>query len=217
MRFYIATSWKNRFIDQVIASIQYHKHTYYDFRHPASGQGFHWTDVDKDCANWTPYDYKQNLSHPLAEQQFKNDLEAMKSCDACILLLPCGRSAHTEAGWFAGQGKPVYAFIPTEKDFEPELMYKLFTKVCTNLRELNRQIYKDCCLMELDNPDWNWGTEEVADKEERKNLMKKEFSELLSDELIAHFMENHSTPQETATFLAKQYIIDMPDKRVITK
>jgi hypothetical protein len=50
--------------------------------------------------------------------------------------LPCGRSAHTEAGWFAGQGKKVFAYIPDKDSFEPELMYKLFTKVCISLEEL---------------------------------------------------------------------------------
>jgi hypothetical protein len=40
------------------------------------------------------------------------------------------------AGWFAGQGKKVYAFIPDKDSFEPELMYKLFTKVCVSLKEL---------------------------------------------------------------------------------
>ena len=42
----------------------------------------------------------------------------------------------SEAGWFAGKGKKVYAFIPDKDSFEPELMYKLFTKVCVSLEEL---------------------------------------------------------------------------------
>lgn len=67
-------------------------------------------------------------------KQFDNDIKAMKSCDACVLVLPCGRSAHTEAGWFAGQGKKVLAFIPEKQ--EPELMYKLFDGVCCSLDEL---------------------------------------------------------------------------------
>ena len=29
---------------------------------------------------------------------FHNDIEAMEACDVCVLVLPCGRSAHTEAG-----------------------------------------------------------------------------------------------------------------------
>jgi hypothetical protein len=45
------------------------------------------------------------LEHPKAVRQFRNDIEAMEACDTCVLVLPCGRSAHTEAGWFAGRGK----------------------------------------------------------------------------------------------------------------
>ena len=44
---------------------------------------------------WTPDEYKRQLMHPKAEAQFKNDIEAMRSCDACVLVLPCGRSAHS--------------------------------------------------------------------------------------------------------------------------
>lgn len=44
-----------------------------------------------------------------------------------MLVLPCGRSAHTEAGWMAGRGKKVVVYIP--KMEEPELMYKLFDRV----------------------------------------------------------------------------------------
>ena len=58
----------------------------------------------------------------------------MESCDACVLVLPCGRSAHTEAGWFAGCGKKVIDYIPTKQ--EPELMYKLFNGIACDLNQL---------------------------------------------------------------------------------
>ena len=45
-----------------------------------------------------------------------------------------GRSAHTEAGWMAGAGKRVIAYIP--EMVEPELMYKLFDAVVGDLDEL---------------------------------------------------------------------------------
>ena len=46
----------------------------------------------------------------------------------------CGRSAHTEAGWFAGAGKRVIAYIPEMG--EPELMYKLFDWIVGSLEDL---------------------------------------------------------------------------------
>ena len=137
MHIYVASSWRNTYYPEVVQALRDAGHEVYDFRNPPTGDpGFHWTDVDPKCMDWTPEQYQANLSHPLAERQFKNDIEAMTACDACVLVLPCGRSAHTEAGWFAGQGKKVYVFIPDKDSFEPELMYKLFTKVCISLDEL---------------------------------------------------------------------------------
>jgi nucleoside 2-deoxyribosyltransferase len=72
--------------------------------------------------------------HPKAVRQFDNDIKAMEGCDCCVLVLPCGRSAHTEAGWFAGYGKKVLVYIPEKQ--EPELMYKLFSGVCCSMEEL---------------------------------------------------------------------------------
>lgn len=141
MRIYVASSWRNTYYPEVVEALRLAGHEVYDFRSPPSGDpGFHWSDVDEHCSDWTPEQYQMNLSHPLAERQFKNDIEAMAECDACVLLLPCGRSAHTEAGWFAGQGKRVYALIPSKDSFEPELMYKLFTKVCVSIDELKNAI-----------------------------------------------------------------------------
>jgi len=44
----------------------------------------------------------------------------MRWADVCVLVLPCGRSAHTEASWMAGAGKKVIAYIPDKED--PELI-----------------------------------------------------------------------------------------------
>ncbi len=72
-------------------------------------------------------EYAEGLHHPLAERQFEADMVALEQADVCVLVLPCGRSAHTEAGWMAGTGKKVIVYIPEMQ--EPELMYKLFDAV----------------------------------------------------------------------------------------
>ena len=61
-------------------------------------------------------------------------MDALEWANACVLVLPCGRSAHTEAGWMAGRGKKVVVYIPKMED--PELMYKLFDKVAGTLDEV---------------------------------------------------------------------------------
>jgi hypothetical protein len=62
----------------------------------------------------------------------------MTSCDTCVLVLPCGRSAHTEAGWFAGRGKKVIVYLPERQ--EPELMYKLFSAIACTEEELKNHL-----------------------------------------------------------------------------
>ena len=58
----------------------------------------------------------------------------MQRADACVLVLPCGRSAHLEAGWFCGQDKRVFAVIG--RAIEPELMYAMFDAIVETVEEL---------------------------------------------------------------------------------
>ena len=141
MRIYVASSWRNVWFPEVVEALRGAGHDVYDFRNPPDGgTGFRWSDVDEGWLEWTPQQYRDNLEHPLAERQFANDIRAMEECDVCVLLLPCGRSAHTEAGWFAGNGKKVFLYIPERQG--PELMYKLFNGVCCSLDELLDELEK---------------------------------------------------------------------------
>lgn len=133
-KIYVASSWRNEFYPEVVEVLRAEGHEVYDFRNPPKGEGFKWSYVDPNYMEWTPEEYRVQLEGPLAERQFKNDLEAMLACDTCVLVLPCGRSAHTEAGWFAGKGKKVMVYIPVKQ--EPELMYKLFDGMACDLEEL---------------------------------------------------------------------------------
>ena len=81
---------------------------------------------------------REGLHHPKAERQFAADLDALRWADTCVLVLPCGRSAHTEAGWMAGAGRRVLVYIPEMQ--EPELMYKLFDGVASTIDDLLAQL-----------------------------------------------------------------------------
>ena len=132
---YVASSWRNSYYEGVVKRLKAEGFPVYDFRNPPhGGAGFHWTDVDENAPNWTFEEYEKGLNHPLAERQFEADLEALKGSDTCVLVLPCGRSAHTEAGGMAGAGKRVIVYIP--EMVEPELMYKLFDEVVGSLDDL---------------------------------------------------------------------------------
>ncbi len=134
-KIYVASSWRNQYFPEVVKALREAGYEVYDFRNPPhGGHGFRWTEIDPEALHWSFDQYAQGLSHPLAERQFSADLEALEWADTCVLVLPCGRSAHTEAGWLTGRGRKVIVYIP--EMVEPELMYKLFDRVVDNLDDL---------------------------------------------------------------------------------
>lgn len=146
MKIYLASSWRNATQPVVLRALRASGHYVYDFTDktppPADSItphtfAFGWREVDPNWMNWTPEQYLKGLQHEYAEAGFKGDFNAMKWADACVLLLPCNRSAHLESGWFIGQGRPCFILLDP-KGFEPELMYKMATGVFKNLEELLR-------------------------------------------------------------------------------
>ena len=134
-KIYVASSWRNKYFPAVVEALRAKGHEVYDFRNPPhGGNGFRWTDIDEKALEWSFDEYSEGLHHPKAERQFKADLEALEWADTCVLVLPSGRSAHTEAGWLAGAGRRVFVYIPEMQ--EPELMYKLFDRVAGSMEDL---------------------------------------------------------------------------------
>lgn len=122
MKIYVASSWRNILQPGIVVMLRRSGHEVYDFRNPAPGNtGFAWSSIDEDWQQWTPAEYRDSLEHPIAKHGFKCDMEALQSCDACVLVLPSGRSASFEFGWAIGNGK-LGAVVMFEK-CEPELMY----------------------------------------------------------------------------------------------
>ena len=134
-RIYVASSWRNDNQQQIVNLIRSHGHQVYDFRHPNdTPNNYRWDEIDPEWKKWDITQYMSALSHPIAEVGFNNGLKAMTDADICVLLLPCGKSAHAQAGFMAGQGKKVVAAMMQPQ--EAELMYKLFDKVVTTPKEL---------------------------------------------------------------------------------
>ena len=103
MKVYVASSWRNPTQPHVVEQLRRAGHDVYDFRHPAPGDdGFRWVDVDPQWEQWTPAQYRAQLEHPLAIQGYYADLNALQAADAVVLVMPCGRSAHLEAGYARG-------------------------------------------------------------------------------------------------------------------
>jgi hypothetical protein len=120
MKIYAATSWRNPHHEKIVALLREEGHRVYDFRHPsvdgpigAPEEGFSWREIDERWAQWTPERYREALRHPVSQQGYRSDSQAMIWADASVITLPCGRSAHLEAGWMMGRSKPTAVYLPT--------------------------------------------------------------------------------------------------------
>lgn len=123
-RIYVASSWRNPHQQDIVDLLREAGHEVYDFRNPAPGNtGFAWSSIDPEWVDWSPEGFRAGLDHPVAQEGFGFDFRAMEWADQCVLVLPCGRSAHLEAGWFIGRECPVTIYAPVQ--VEPELMYLL--------------------------------------------------------------------------------------------
>jgi hypothetical protein len=149
MKIYCASSWRNPWCPKVVVLLRGEGHDVYDFREPVPGEhGFHWSEIDPQWENWTPQHYRVALQSPIAENGFGRDMKALRECDACVLVQPCGRSAHLEIGWAAGAGKATAVFFPTDIEpdptfgpsklgqIEPELMAKCADEILIGASEL---------------------------------------------------------------------------------
>ena len=129
----MASSWRNEHQPEVVKKLRAAGHSVYDYKNKHSN--FHWRHIDPEWENWDGEAIRRALEHWLTARSFQFDFAAMEWADVFVLALPCGRSAHLEAGWAIGQGKPT-AILMWGDTFEPELMYKMASLVTTDIDEL---------------------------------------------------------------------------------
>jgi hypothetical protein len=84
---------------------------------------------------WHAPSFLAGLQHPIARAGFEKDMGALRWCQACVLVLPCGRSAHLEIGWAAGAGKRTIVML--DQFSEPELMYLMCDTLVVTSDELD--------------------------------------------------------------------------------
>ena len=138
-RIYLASSWRNPHQPWMVDLLRQDGHEVYDFRNPPHATGFGWHEIGIDPKTSTAEEYRSALlTHPRAAQGFNSDFAAMRWADTCVLVLPCGRSAHLELGWMAGAGKRT--IILTQDGEEPELMALLADRICISPDEVRREL-----------------------------------------------------------------------------
>jgi len=125
LKVYVASSWRNTYYDTVLKALREAGHLTWDWRNPPTGGGgFKWQQAGLETYEHgdklEAHQWRRLLDHPIAVAGYASDLCGMNWADVGVLLHPCGRSAHLEAGWMAGRGKVVH--VLAQEAVEPDLM-----------------------------------------------------------------------------------------------
>ena len=134
MNIYVASSWRNSLQPEVVRLLREWGHQVYDFRE----RGFAWSAIDPDWQQWSPAEFRERLRDKRAWIGCIRDYNAMHAADVCVLVLPCGRSAHLEIGWAVGARKLTFVLMLERQ--EPELMYMLCTQILVSIEELREAV-----------------------------------------------------------------------------
>lgn len=132
MNIYVASSWRNELQPEVVDSLRKMGHDTYDFKED-EGASFHWSEVGISSESEDIYQYLQGIDTPRAKAGFRSDMGALSICNLCVLLLPCGKSAHLELRYAIGAGKKT-AIICESNRLQPELMYKMADRIFPSRR-----------------------------------------------------------------------------------
>jgi len=145
-RIYLASSWRNPHHADFLGTLQALGHAVYDFKSkkhmPYAGPAptsFSWSELSDNWQTWVPSSYRYALvSQERAASGFLGDFRGMEWADTCVMLLPCGRSAHIEAGYMKGRGKRLIVAYPNDsrEGFDPDLMYMLADHITIGKDEL---------------------------------------------------------------------------------
>jgi hypothetical protein len=131
MKVYVASSWRNPHQPEVVRVLREVGHDA-DLRDPAGA--FAWSTIDPDWSSWDATQFVRNLYHPEARRGFARDMEALRACDVCLLVQPCGPSAHLELGWAIGAGK--HSLVLLQDGVEPDLMLRMADRLCLSMAEV---------------------------------------------------------------------------------
>lgn len=134
MKIYLASSWRNERYPAFLEGLREAGHEVYDFRNG----GFAWSDEGLDGAEVDLEQLVDVLTSDRVQKQFCRDTEALYDCDVLVCLLPCGRSAHLEAGLAIGLEKPA---ILVWHPGEPDIMHMLFDGIVLDLESLLEELH----------------------------------------------------------------------------
>ena len=108
----------------MISKLKARGHDVYDFGDPPAG-----AEEFGIIPPTLPDGHYTALRSHIGQATFWRDSKALQAAEGVVLVLPCGRSAHVEAGFAAGAGKPLAIYLEPQVAQEPEVMYNFGTLV----------------------------------------------------------------------------------------
>lgn len=133
MKIYIASSWKNApWLYELASSLRQGGHEVDLF---CDEHGGRYVFDYRELKNYQKMTGITFLQQTKAKKAFKEDKKWIDWADCIVMLLPCGNSAHLEAGYAKGQGKQLYILGKFPKG-EFDVMYGFADGIFTSLDEL---------------------------------------------------------------------------------
>ncbi len=117
MRIYLASSWKNK--DLILAIAEQLEAEGFEVdafcRSTEKRYAFHWSELVDNEEDLGKYDAIEFLSDSRSQRAFKEDRKWLDWSECVVMILPCGKSSHLEAGYAKGRGKLmfIYGDFPT--------------------------------------------------------------------------------------------------------
>lgn len=124
MRIYLASSWKNQKIVLTLAERLEAEGLEVDAFCRATDKrfAFHWSEFVDDEIELLNYDAISFIGDPKVQRAFKEDKSWLDWAEVVVMVMPCGRSSHLEAGYAKGRGKLLYIYGEFPKG-EFDVMY----------------------------------------------------------------------------------------------
>lgn len=112
-RIYLASSWKMfESVRTIAEALRSDGHEVFDFSDPDSrpeGLGhFVFNASDWSGKPLEEIDWLEFLQYGATRTAFESDRGGLDWADTVVMILPCGRSAHMEAGYAVGKGKELF-------------------------------------------------------------------------------------------------------------
>jgi hypothetical protein len=140
VKVYVASSWRTDRQLEVVAALRGDGHDAYNFREPI--RAFSWRQCGTLRQLRDPSAFRSEvLTHPAAKEGFHADMTALRTAEATVLVLPCGRSAHLELGYAVGGGQKTIVLLDSPVS-EPELMYLMCTRLCVSIDEVLKELVR---------------------------------------------------------------------------